>query len=448
MESTLYSIDTGENSICVPASISSHDWSLIIGLMKERALTRLTAPAITDAALAYLAGVETLQHLNISGAQGQITDSGLAALRHLPGLRHLQLSWQPNISDAGVANLAACNQLESVDLMGTPTGDGAIRALTGKRKLRRLKTGRYVSDAGLALLQQFPIFKTWQGGEVKYSLMSADAEPNHLLLDGPFTDGGITSLAGLDGLFALTFFWHCSAITPEGLGPLDLLPNLGFLGCGGEFSNDQAMRHIAALPRLRMLMAQGSVASDSGFETLSGSRTLEYIWGRECPKLRSRGFTALGRMPNLRGLAVSCKHVDDAALAELPRFPALREFMPMDVPDEGFRHIGRCAALEALWCMYCRDTGDAATEHITGLSRLKSYYAGRTQITDRSLEILSRMTSLERLEFRECAKVTNTGLAHLATLPGLREVTLTGLPGVTRDAIAWFPADVQVRYSA
>src|SRR6516225_4266030 len=68
--------------------------------------------------------------------------------------------------------------------------------------------------------------------------------------------------------------------------------------------------------------------------------------------------------------------------------------MPMDVPDDGFRHVGRCAQLEKLTCMYCRDTGDLATEHIAGLSRLKHYYAGKTQITDRSLEILGGMTSL------------------------------------------------------
>jgi hypothetical protein len=70
-------------------------------------------------------------------------------------------------------------------------------------------------------------------------------------------------------------------------------------------------------------------------------------------------------MPALRGLAVSCKNVDDASLSVLPRFPALRALMPMDVPDEGFRHVGRCEQLEDLWCI-CRDTGDIATEHIAG----------------------------------------------------------------------------------
>jgi len=206
------------------------------------------------------------------------------------------------------------------------------------------------------------------------------------------------------------------------------------------------MIQIAAMPRLRKLMAQGAVASDAGFAALSRSQTIEYIWGRECPNLTGRGFAAMAAMPALRGLAVSCKNVDDAALSTLPQFPALREFMPMDVPDEGFRHVGRCEHLEALWCMYCRDTGDAATGHIAGLSRLKTYYAGKTQITDSSLEILGRMPSLERLEFWQCAGITDLGVAQLAGLPRLREVTIGGSPNVTRDGAAIFAANVFVNY--
>jgi hypothetical protein len=356
------------------------------------------------------------------------------------------MCWQSGVTDAGMANLAFCDHLESVDLLGTPTGDGAIKALTGKRNLRRFKTGRLVADAGLQLLHQFPMFKMWQGGEIKYGLMSFDAEPTHLLLDGPFTDKGLTSVAGLEGLFGLSFFWHTSALTADGLKPLAELANLGFLGCQDELCNDEAMRHIAAIPRLRMLMGQGAVASDDGFAALSRSQTIEYIWGRKCPNLGSRGFRALAAMPALRGLAVSLKNVDDAALSTLPRFPALRGLMPMDLPDDGFRHVGRCEHLEDLWCMYCRDTGDTATEHLVGLSDLKTYYAGKTRITDRSLEILGRMPSLEKIEFWECAGITNAGVALLAGLPRLREITVGGSPNVTREGMAVFPDAVNVNY--
>ena len=155
----------------------------------------------------------------------------------------------------------------------------------------------------------------------------------------------------------------------------------------------------------------------------------------------------MAAMPALRGLAVSCKNVDDAALAMLPRFPALRQLMPMEVLDAGFRHVGRCENLEALWCMYCQETGDAATEHIAGLARLTNYYAGKTRITDRSLEILAGIHALERLEFWQCGGLTNAGIALLASLPRLREISLDGLAGVTREAAALFPARVRVNYT-
>ena len=156
----------------------------------------------------------------------------------------------------------------------------------------------------------------------------------------------------------------------------------------------------------------------------------------------------MSKMPSLRGLAVSCKNVEDKALATLRNFPALKEMMPMDVSDAGFRHLGACKKLEGLWCMYCRDTGDVATRHIAGLSKLKTYYAGKTQITDQSLEILGRMSTLENLTFWQCTGITDAGVAHLAGLPKLREISIDGSPGVTRDAVAIFPAHVHVNYSS
>ena len=96
--------------------------------------------------------------------------------------------------------------------------------------------------------------------------------------------------------------------------------------------------------------------------------------------------------------------------------------------------------------MYCRDTGDAATEHIGGLKKLKYYYAGQTKITDRSLETLGTMTSLERVRLWNTPGVTNAGIAALARLPRLREVGLEMLSGVTRAAAALFPPHVHVTF--
>jgi len=465
-----HAIDPKTNRISLRRIPSPKDWDTIIGVMKERRIPTLEAAVMTDEAMERIAQLDFVTGLSLGGARGlsddgmqhvarmpqleylnlseypggKLTDRGLEVLRHLPNLRKFEMTWQKGISDAGAANLRFCDKLEEVNLMGSPTGDGAIDALRGKPALRSFSTGRLVTDAGLPLLHDFPMFKKLHG-PVPDKIAGPHDVPARLLIDGPFTNKGLEGLAGLEGVVELDLFWHVTGITGDGFACLTGMPNLASLGCDGELSSNEAMRHIADIPRLRILRAQESVATDEGFEVLSRSQTLEGFWGRECPNFGSRGFVAFSKLPRLRSLGVGCQKVDDAALSTLPKFPSLREFTPIAFQDRGFRHIGRCGKLERLTCMYCRETGDEATEHIAGL-HLKYYYAGLTKITDRSLEILGRMDSLETVELFETKAVTDAGLAHLAKLPRLNRVELFGLPHVTLAGTMVFPASVQVNY--
>jgi hypothetical protein len=454
-------LDTRDNRIGPRRRMSPRDWDELTGVMKERRIPALDANGqMTDEALARIAGLHFLTSLNLGGSReltddgllhlarmpqleqldlseypgGKLTDRGLEVLRHLPNLRRFQMTWQSGITDRGVANLRFCDRLEDVDLMGSPTGDGAVEALQGKPNLHRLSTGRLLTDAGISLLRNFPLLRN-----------AADPRAK-LLIDGPFTNAGLAALAGLDGVVDLDLFWHVDRITTDGFAHLVRLPNLMALGCDGKLSDDVALAHIAALPRLKRLRIQESAATDGGFAALATSQSIESIWGRVCPNFGNRGFLAFSKMPALRSLGIGCGKVDDAALAVLPEFPALRELTPIGFQDAGFRHIGRCRNLERLTCMYCRETGDAATEHISGLS-IRHYYAGLTQITDRSLEILGAIESLEQVDLYECLKVTDAGLPFLARLPKLREVHLDSLPGVTLEGTKIFRPGVYVYYS-
>jgi hypothetical protein len=446
-----------------PPAVSSRDWDEVIALMQEKRLTGLHAHGqmsdallervsrlehltsldlegsklLTDDGVHYLSRIPGLRHLSLAGCS--LTDRGLEVLRGLTALETIGLAWT-HITDAGAAHLAACDRLRSVDLSGTLSGDGAIRALAGKAALADFRTGSAVTDAGLALLDELPVFKSWQGGEDWMALLSPEARPNYLMLRGSFTDRGLAHLANLDGLFALNVDNGQLAITGAGLAPLTRLPHLSWLAFDAK---DDSMSFIAALPHLRFLLCQDTTAGDDGFVALSRSQTIEHIWGRRCYNLKRRGFTALSRMPALRHLSVSCKNVDDEGLSALPAFPALKELMPMDVPDEGYRHIAR-TRVESLVLMYCRETTDAATGHIAGLSTLRTYFASYNRITDRTPEILSGMPSLEEITFDSCAGLTNEGIRHLARLPRLRRVSVGGMPRVTRDVAAAFPPGVRV----
>ena len=445
----------------------SRDWPIVL-----RALTEAAAPGLdgseqlTDAMLSDLARVEHLARLDAGGSKA-VTDAGVLALAGLPHLRHLDLRgtaitdraldvvrtlpalesislWATRITDAGVRALGACDRLRSVNLGWTNTGDAAVRALAGHANLRSFHSGQGLTDDGLAAFHDWPVFKTWQGGEPVMALLSYQAEPNQLILRGSLTDRGLAKLRGLDGLFGLNLDNSDLAITADGIASIVDLPRLGWLGVDAK---DDWMPRIAAMPRLRFLASQDTVIGDDGFVALSRSRSIEYIWGRRCHNLRRRGFLALSEMPALRGLSVSCLNVDDEGLAALPRFPALRELMPMDVPDAGYRHIAKCAALESLILMYCRDTTDAATEHLTTLTALRSYFNSYTTITDRTPELLSRLDSLERVTFDGCHRLTNAGIARLARLPRLTRLRVNG-HGVTPAVRSAFAVTVDVDVDA
>jgi hypothetical protein len=207
------------------------------GAMTDRALARIAeldhvtslslggSRQLTDEGLVHLGRMSQLEHLNVSEYPGgRITDRGLVVLRHLPHLRRFEMAWQSAVTDEGVANLRFCEELESVDVMGTATGDAVIAALRGKVNLRRLKTGRFVTDAGLEHLREIPRFTTPLTGEAPCSLMKPEGGGHHLMIDGPFTGRGLQRLSVLSGLSSLSFFWHASELTPPDLAPLSALP--------------------------------------------------------------------------------------------------------------------------------------------------------------------------------------------------------------------------------
>jgi hypothetical protein len=406
------------------------------------ALDLNTSKALTDEGLRHLARLPRLRLLNLGGCRG-ITNRGLEVLRHLPALEAINLGWTP-IGDEGARHLAGCHTLRAVDLSATDCGDESLRALAGKERLADLRTGNAVTDAGLAYLHDVPVFKRWHGGDSRMSLLGFDAGPNFLMLRGTFSDAGFPQLVGLDGLFALNLDNNELEITGRALAPLVDLPHLEWLAFNAK---DESMPFIAALPHLRFLMCQDTTAGDEGFVALSRSQTVEHIWGRRCYNLRRRGFVAMADMPSLAHLSVSCKNVDDEGLAALPRFPALQELMPMDVPDQGYRHVGRCPRLTSLVLMYCRDTGDVATSHIVGLPNLRKYFASYNRITDRTPEMLSTMATLEDITFDSCAALTDRGVAALARLPNLRTLSVSGMREVTAEVAKGFAPGVDVRHS-
>jgi RNA polymerase sigma factor (sigma-70 family) len=410
---------------------------------------------VTDSGIRHLARLSRLQHLDLSSTG--ITDSGLSVLQQLPQLKTLELRHHPGISDSGMQNVGVCTRLERVNVMGTPTGDGTVEALAGKPRLREFWAGTAITDLGLAALHLFPAFKTWAHGHPRMGLMDFRAQPNYLWLNlkAPITNEGLANLTGLAGLTALNLFGNeghapfdssRSSINASGLAHLRGLSNLQWLGCCAQICSDEAMEEFGKLPQLRFLMCQDTVAGDAGFTALAQSKSIEYIWGRRCHRLASAGFASMARMPKLRGLAVSCRNVENFAFAMLPLFPELREFMPIDVEDADFRQVAACGQLQSLYCMYCPNISDQAMSALRDSPRLTFLGIWGSSITDEGLQFLNQIASLRRVRLSGISAVTDAGVAHLAALPRLNQLDLERLPNVTAESIFAFPTNVRVNF--
>jgi Leucine-rich repeat (LRR) protein len=396
---------------------------------------------VTDAGVQYLLErLPNLTHVDLSSTS--ISDRSCDLLAPLPALRRLVLAWT-RVTDAGAAAMSRFTHIERINLLGTATGDGAIAALKDAHTLWELCTGNAVSDAGIPLLRDIPAFGSWAHTEAYAGMEEPEGPSNHLQLRGRFSPRGLARLADLSGVVSLDLDDAAMGVSGEMLAHLVELPHLSRLSFDAD---DAAMPWIARMRRLSHLSVQDTKASDAAWSALSASTSIERIWGRRCHGLGNRGFRALSQIPTLRALSVSCLNVDDDAVALLPSFPALRELMPMDIPDAGYRHIGACSALEALTLMYCRNTTDAATEHLLGLPQLRRYFASYTQITDRTPALLTQVHSLESVTFDSCAHLSNAGIATLAQLPRLTELRVSGA-GLTAAVGDAFPPTVRVDYS-
>jgi Leucine Rich repeat len=273
----------------------------------DRAITH------TDHGLRRLARLPRLKHLDVSGTA--ITDRGLAVLRDLPALETLSLAGT-RITDEGVVHLADCHELRRVHLGCTRTGDGAIRALAGKAKLHDFASGNDLTDAGIALLHELPVYKSWHGGEPKMALLSYHSAPNHLTLRGSFTDRGMEQMRGLDGLFGLNIDDRNLAITAVALEPLVSLPHLGWLGVDAK---DDWMPHIAAMPRLRFLARRTPWRATTG---LPCARPPQSAPGTRSPRVgrrRCAGRRAVGVRMFQDVEQVAALDVEDDVSNPMPR---------------------------------------------------------------------------------------------------------------------------------
>lgn len=418
---------------------------------------------LTDAGLKHVAQLSQLEYLHLTNCEA-ITDQGLDILAQLPHLRVLRLSHNLQLTDAAIAHLAQHQHLELVALGRTSCGDGALRTLAGKPTLTHLAPGWETGDAGMALLPEFPALATWSENRPTHKINEyANPTVSFLELQGKHvTDASMVYLEQLEGVDHLnmdSYYKTLKHVTPKGALSVMRMPRLSGLPLPGYLMTDEICRAVADMPHITSLGFWEAAATEDDIKALAQAKQLKELGFGAFHGLTPDGLAALAQLPKLSNLSIGSKKCPDEGLACLKNFQALKVFWFANeniFTDEAFQYVAQAPNLETLVNMYVREydedynlitaTTDRSTEYLAQAKKLKAYHVWGSFITDRSLEILASMKTLEDLLFYNCPHLTNEGVAQLTSLPRLRKLDLQANSQLTEKVVEHFDRSVQVNY--
>ncbi|MBW3541547.1 MAG: DUF433 domain-containing protein [Planctomycetes bacterium] len=216
-----------------------------------------------------------------------------------------------------------------------------------------------------------------------------------------------------------------------------------------EAFDDRDAQYIAKLMNLRFLVLNGTAISDAGVGTLRSLDKLEKLTLIDT-NVTGTGFAGWMGRRRLRRLHLAGSPVDDEGLSSLRHLSGLESLDITLAPcaGTGFADLGQLERLRELAANGSgfTDEGLAALRH---LPNLRSLAIEDTEITDKGLEHLALLRSLQSLDIQRCSRITDDGVRHLAALSGLErldmdrtKVTGVGLAGFAESKnLEWLRLD-------
>ncbi|MCS7468722.1 hypothetical protein NZK35_18875 [Stieleria sp. ICT_E10.1] len=237
-------------------------------------IVRLGFYSASDETLRHLAGLQSLQQLELSGRH--VTDRGARYLRDLTNLEELDL-FATSIGNPGQACLSGLTNLKSLKLSGNGTEEG-LEHLTKLTQLESLSigygNGYPVTTDGLQSLKRLRNLKSLRldGCEISDAGLEFIAKFSELealkLEGGTMTDAGLAKLSGLQKLRELDLAE--TAITDAGMVHLSQLPELRWLDISKTAVTDEGLEQLSDAPNLRNIRAEESGVSQRAIQRFKG----------------------------------------------------------------------------------------------------------------------------------------------------------------------------------
>jgi len=228
--------------------------------------------------LRHLAQLPNLRYLQVKDVDEKgkygFGDSALQYIKDAPSLRHLRIWPNLPITEAGIAYLAQCPQLEKLELGKLPVTDRNLSQLQALPRLKSLDASggeSKVTDAGMVYVGQM---KQLESISLPSTISDAGAAKlagltslKSLYIGGPITDAGLGYVAGLRDLEELTLW--CDQITDAGIERIATLTKLKTLHIGNCQMTNAGLARLAELKSLEKLTIRKSNITLAGLNQLN-----------------------------------------------------------------------------------------------------------------------------------------------------------------------------------
>jgi len=338
----------------------------------------------SDRHIRFLEGLTQLKSLTLWGTHVPLTDASLASIGKLTSLEELHfIRATTKFTDAGVASLKGLKNLRTVGFGMSQIGAEGLRYLADLPKLEAiadvaLRTERVQALASFSNLK---------------SLRIGTAMPP-LSADVPREDiSGLAALTSLEELYLGGGRW-----VEEDLAFLGSMENLKRLTIASREVTDRTMATIGKLKHLEFLDLHMTSVTKRGLNQLNGLtnlRTLDVsMFSKDGPGIDETPLN-LSALTHVRTLELTGFDLQDSDLASLAHMPHL-EWVGLQndgLTEAALVHLGNLAALKHLFISNLSCTTGNGLACLTGMQKAHSFrLSGR--ITDAALNRIAELPSL------------------------------------------------------
>ncbi len=187
----------------------------------------------------------------------------------------------------------------------------------------------------------------------------------------------------------------------------------------------QQIEALVNNPALRRLRVAGSDIDDAALARLAAAAQLELLDAVGCEQLTGAALASIGSMRSLRNLRLSGPAVTDESIEQLAGLTGLAAVLlqQTEVTDRGVAVLTKLSNLKEVNLFGSKGVSDASIAVLAELPALEKLRLRGTGVTGNDAAALSLMSKVIELDLSETA-FANAGMPAVAQMPALTQLNL------------------------